>query len=181
MITKVTFKCDNCSNKKTVSIPTKKGKNLPSGWKSLRGVGFRVEVCSEKCRREYSVTHALGYSEDEDRPGPRLVRVREMPQGLRQLLDAITNGDSEEERKGLEDALKGLAKEFDVPVEIVEEFAKHVRNTPCPHCEAAADEHCRAQEDDDQRHCPLHGPEMIQYAHKERIAEAKKTWRSKAQ
>src|SRR5271170_6155945 len=93
MITKATFKCDQCEKKKTVSIPTKRGKNVPTGWFTLRGSGFRVDVCSEKCRRLYSVAHAIGYSEVEDKPGPRLVRAGSIPEGLRGLMEALENSD----------------------------------------------------------------------------------------
>lgn len=176
MITKATFKCDQCAKKKTVSIPTKRGKNVPTGWFTLRGVGFRVDVCSEKCRRLYSVAHAIGHSESEDRPGPRLVKVGGIPEGLRGLFEALENSD-----QAMSSALKDLAKEFGVPVEVVQEFATHVRSVPCPKCQAEEGDHCEVQPGDVQRNCPLHGPELTVYAHSERIAAAKATWRSKTQ
>lgn len=187
MITRATFKCEQCGTETTSRIPTKEGNNHPKGWVSLATpAGFQLDWCSKECVKIWYKTHQIGTlvpanmdSSFEDvlervkgRAGGRIA----VPfSAFRSILDMQRQSLEESDETETE---KELAEEFKIPREFVKEFAEKVRSIECPKCLAEPDERCHIMQGDKTRHCIVHGEELEIFAHHERVEKARVVWKA---
>jgi hypothetical protein len=132
------------------------------------------------------MSHRLGILDDDEQPDfPRMLGpfrlFSKVPLGGKEILASLEEAERELEAQEKTETLDELAKEFKMPVEVVEDFYQHIGDTPCPKCSAESKERCSAMDGDEVRECPNHGPELKATAHSERVEAARATWRRKTQ